>query len=141
MMAQDESVVGLAVVLFVLPDGRLVLQRRSQDTPIAPGKLGFFGGHIEDGESAHEAVVREIGEETSLDVAQLRLEPLAEFALPPTKNYARNRHFYVHRASIQNSDFEVYEGDRAEAYTAADLRRRDDLSESIAYTLENIIKE
>lgn len=54
---------GLA--LPVTEDGRVLLQLRDDIPNIAqPGRWGFFGGGIEDGETAHETVTREFEEET-----------------------------------------------------------------------------
>jgi 8-oxo-dGTP pyrophosphatase MutT (NUDIX family) len=140
-MATDDSVVELAVILFVLPDGKLVLQRRSKDASRAPGKLGFFGGHVDKGESSMEGLLREIAEETSLDPKGLKIDLIHNFILPVTQNYPRDRRFYVYKAPIQDLNFAVYEGDRAEAYTRATLRERRDLSEVIEYTLKNTTEE
>jgi len=56
-----------AVAIIESPDG-FVLERRP-DLPgklAYPGMLQFFGGHIEEGEDAAEALIREMGEETNL---------------------------------------------------------------------------
>jgi 8-oxo-dGTP pyrophosphatase MutT (NUDIX family) len=47
-----------------LPDGRFLFQLRD-DIPniVMPGRWGFFGGHIEPGEDADTAIVRELEEE------------------------------------------------------------------------------
>ncbi|MDT3398563.1 NUDIX domain-containing protein [Streptomyces sp. B1866] len=47
----------------VVDEDRVLLQRRGDD-----GAWGFPGGAVELGESAEEAAVREVGEETGLDV-------------------------------------------------------------------------
>jgi ADP-ribose pyrophosphatase YjhB (NUDIX family) len=57
---------GVAAVIF---DGdRVLLQRRDDN-----GKWGLPGGGVEPGESVRAAVVREVREETGLDVEPLRL--------------------------------------------------------------------
>ncbi|MEX2246822.1 MAG: NUDIX domain-containing protein [Dehalococcoidia bacterium] len=54
----------MAVGLVVAPDGRLLLQHRD-DRPGLPGsgKWGFFGGHVERGETLSGAFLRELNEE------------------------------------------------------------------------------
>lgn len=49
-----------------LPGGRFLFQLRD-DIPgiVMPGRWGFFGGHIEPGEDADTAIVREIEEEVA----------------------------------------------------------------------------
>ncbi len=49
-------------------DGRILLQRRSDN-----GRWGLPGGSVEIGESVCEAIVREVREETGLDVEAERL--------------------------------------------------------------------
>ena len=48
--------------------GRLLLQQRSDG-----GQWGLPGGSVEIGESVHDAVIREVREETGLEVTVLRL--------------------------------------------------------------------
>jgi 8-oxo-dGTP diphosphatase len=58
---------GVAAVI-IDPDGRVLLQRRSDS-----GEWGLPGGAIEPGEEPAEALVREILEETALDVVPERV--------------------------------------------------------------------
>lgn len=52
-------------VAVLMCDGKYLLQLRGQNPGIAdPGLFGFFGGHVEPGESSLEAVKREVFEET-----------------------------------------------------------------------------
>ena len=68
-MSADEFV--LAVLLV---DGRYVLQLRDNKPNIdAPGVWGLFGGRIEPGEQASEAVVREVREELCVEMHDSRL--------------------------------------------------------------------
>jgi ADP-ribose pyrophosphatase YjhB (NUDIX family) len=57
---------GVAAVIF--DDGRVLLQRRD-DTR----RWGLPGGGVEPGESVRQAVIREVHEETGLDVEPVRL--------------------------------------------------------------------
>src|SRR5262245_22087495 len=57
---------GVAAVIF--EDGRVLLQRRDDN-----GRWGLPGGGVEPGESVRVAIVREVREETGLDVEPLRL--------------------------------------------------------------------
>lgn len=51
------------------PEGRLYLQKRSMKKDIAPGRWDTsVGGHVDMGESLHEAVVREAREELGLHI-------------------------------------------------------------------------
>lgn len=60
-----------AAAVLIGTCGRYLLQRRD-DIPniLFPGMIGLFGGHIEGEESAHEAVRREVAEETGYEAPQ-----------------------------------------------------------------------
>ena len=60
----------LSVILLVDPRGRLLLQERDSDAPLAPDVWGMVGGHVEDGEDFEPAAYRELEEETGI-----RLDP------------------------------------------------------------------
>ena len=58
------------------------MQLRGNDPKIgAAGKIGAFGGKIEVGETALQAVCREIAEETSLVPDVARIRHIASFAI------------------------------------------------------------
>ena len=51
------------------PDGRYLITRRVMTKSWAPGWWEVSGGAVQAGEESHEAVIREIREETGLDVS------------------------------------------------------------------------
>jgi 8-oxo-dGTP diphosphatase len=54
----------IAIGLIVADDGRLLLQHRDDKPGLTgAGKWGFFGGHVEPGERAADAFLREMSEE------------------------------------------------------------------------------
>ena len=64
-------VVPRAVVLAVLTvgDGYALQLRDDRPDVASPGHWALFGGAVQDGETAMEAIRREVGEELGLDVA------------------------------------------------------------------------
>ena len=104
------SMVEIVHILLILPDGKVMLQRRDNKAPTSPSKLALFGGHIERGEPPDKAMRRELGEETSLDVASLDIRAENDFEM--THQDGTAHHFYTYRADIPNADFAVYEGGR-----------------------------
>ena len=65
----ERPVVGVGAV--VICDGRILLERRKVDP--GKGKWTIPGGVVELGESAEQTVIREVKEETNLEVKEPRL--------------------------------------------------------------------
>jgi len=63
----------VAVILLRNAGGEVLLQHRTKDAPTFPDHWAFFGGHIEDGETPEQAVVREALEELGYPLTQPRL--------------------------------------------------------------------
>lgn len=131
----------IAIILFKLPDGKVVLQRRTKDAPYGPGLLGIFGGWVEEGETVDECLVREIKEETSLDIDNLGIKSISDFVMPASEDFDKDRHFYLYEGNVASLDFEVYEGDGAEAFTVSELNERGDLTVSAKYTFDHVYAE
>lgn len=127
--------VELSVVALRLPDGRVVLQRRTRGARVSPGKLGFFGGHREPGETSLETLKRELKEETSLEADNLPLHMVDEFTMESDANEG-TLHFTLYEAALESVEFEVYEGQRAEAYRIKEALSRDDLTPSVRFAFE-----
>lgn len=128
----------LAVTLLQLPDGRYVFQRRTHDAPVNAGLVGFFGGHIEDGEVPEAGARRELKEETSLDVDSLTFKPQSNFVVD---REGEDVEYHVFEVAIKAMDFDVFEGEHAEAYDIASALERDDLTSSVKYVLERLMEE
>lgn len=62
---------GVVGCLVVGPDGRIFAQRRSPSRKLFPGCWDLVGGHLEDGETPREALVRELAEETGWTLDRL----------------------------------------------------------------------
>lgn len=62
-----------ACMILIREDGKFLLQHRTEDAPRHPGYWGFFGGHIEEGETPEQAMIRETKEELDIDVVDYTL--------------------------------------------------------------------
>src|SRR5437868_5622392 len=131
----------VASVLLVLPDSRYVLHRRDKKAAASPGLLGFFGGEIEKNEMPEQAALRELSEETSISINEIRLNFLAKYQIPePEKSTPGVKTFHLFRTEIKDTDFEVLEGVGKEIYHLRDLIKRTDLTPSVRYAVaEGII--
>jgi 8-oxo-dGTP pyrophosphatase MutT (NUDIX family) len=58
-------------VVLVDPRGWLLLQERDENAPVNPDQWSLVGGAVEEGESDHEAAVRELAEETEVTGVEL----------------------------------------------------------------------
>lgn len=57
-------------VPYRIEDGEVLVfvQMRTKDAPHNPGKYAIFGGRLHDGETVHQALVREVYEELTLTI-------------------------------------------------------------------------
>lgn len=127
------------LILFKLPDGRIALQRRTQDAPYGASLLGIFGGWVEPNETVDECLIREIKEETSLNIMELQPRPIGDFVIRAGGDFDQDRHFYLYEASIDNMNFDVFEGDGAEAFTLDEIKQRKDLTGSAQHTFKEVL--
>ena len=78
---------------LVVRDGRVLLGLRASDSITYPGVWDVFGGHLEAGETAEQALRRELREE--LDIELTRFHLIGRFAEPvPAKNEDCSYHFF-----------------------------------------------
>jgi 8-oxo-dGTP diphosphatase len=82
----------LAVSAAIIRDGRILIVRRAR--PPAHGLFTLPGGGVEVGETLHEAVIREVREETALTVEPLALAGYRE-AIAQDSDGRIERHFVI----------------------------------------------
>lgn len=80
---------GLIVhALIMNAEGNVLLIKRSETEDVLPGVWDIPGGTLEDGEDPKEGALREVKEETSLEVKNLRL-----FHYTSSVDYGKNKQF------------------------------------------------
>jgi ADP-ribose pyrophosphatase YjhB (NUDIX family) len=82
----------LAVSVAIIRDGKVLIVRRAR--PPAYGVFTLPGGVVEAGETLHEAIVREVREETGLVIEPLALAGYREFIGRDGDNKVE-RHFVI----------------------------------------------
>jgi ADP-ribose pyrophosphatase YjhB (NUDIX family) len=82
----------LAVSAAIIRDGKVLIVRRAR--PPAYGIFTLPGGGVEAGESLHEAIMREVMEETALTIAPLGLAGYRE-AIVRDADGKVERHFVI----------------------------------------------
>ncbi len=89
------KIVLVAAVALVDADGRVLLSKRPMDKQLG-GLWEFPGGKVETGERPEAALIRELKEELSIDVAESCLAPLT-FASHAYENFHLLMPLYVCR--------------------------------------------
>jgi nucleoside triphosphatase len=124
-MNYPEATVG-AVILN--PDNKVLICRSTKWN----GKYVIPGGHIELGEKMEEALIREVREETALEIFEIELFSLKESIYG--KDFGEKRHFIFIDYLCRTASYEVDLNDEFDAYEWISLAELDD------FDLENFVK-
>jgi 8-oxo-dGTP pyrophosphatase MutT (NUDIX family) len=125
------------IAVLIRSDGTLVLQRRDGDAPRNAHLLTFFGGHMEENEKPLQCVKRELSEETSLKISELKFKKIS---VETVAIAAQSIALCVFVVSIPTEDFEVYEGTGAEAYSLKEALQRNDIAQADMQILQKLDK-
>lgn len=105
---------GVVGCLVIRPDGRIFAQKRSASRKTFPGCWDLVGGHVEEGESVREALVRELKEETGWEFDKLLgLRQVVDWEVPgPSGNPVLKREMVVALTIRGGWDTPVLEADK-----------------------------
>jgi 8-oxo-dGTP diphosphatase len=84
----------VSVLILYDNDSKILLQHRTKDAPTFPDYWAFFGGGVEEGESAEQAVKRESLEELGYELTTPRLFAAQTFV---HKGSEYTKHVFVER--------------------------------------------
>ncbi|MFH1078541.1 MAG: NUDIX domain-containing protein [Patescibacteria group bacterium] len=101
----------VAVAVCVMKDGKMLLGRRIGNL-VAQGSFGTPGGHVEHLESLVDAVVREVDEETGLEIENVRFQCVVNVREYAPAHYV----MIVFRADWKSGEPQVREPDRCERW-------------------------
>jgi 8-oxo-dGTP diphosphatase len=82
-MKEDQARVGVGIL--IVKDGKILYGRRKGS--FGAGLYGLVGGHLEHGETAEQAILREVAEECGLKVKNLRVLCVSDFLTYYPKHY------------------------------------------------------
>lgn len=95
-----------AIVMVCDARRHLLITRRALDKAWAPGCWEVPGGGVMAGETTRDAAVREVGEETGLDLSHASLELLSSYR-NDDPGFADNYHADIYRAVLDFTEADV----------------------------------
>ncbi|GAB3860326.1 hypothetical protein GCM10028801_22980 [Nocardioides maradonensis] len=124
-----------ACVILVDDEGRVLLQERDEHARIAPDKWGLCGGHLEQDEVAVDGAVRELAEETSIELLPAAVRYFDTFEVfHPETDSLDTLAVYAAATDLGDADIVVGEG-RQIVFVAPERARALDLTDSAALAL------
>ena len=94
---------------LVDPRGHVLMQERDEHAPVWPDTWCFPGGGLEPGEAPLDGAVRELAEETGIELSPADLTDLGEFEVESPHGHFRY-HVYVARTTLRDADVDCREG-------------------------------
>jgi 8-oxo-dGTP pyrophosphatase MutT (NUDIX family) len=103
---------GFAGVVLVDRRGWILLQERDSNPRIDPDTWGLSGGHLEAGETPLEGALRELAEETGVQLAPDQVHEVGAFANDHRASYGTWDRMWVYAAAVDlgDADIECHEG-------------------------------
>ncbi len=115
-----------ASACIIVGDGTLAFQRRDRFAPTNPNKLALFGGAHNTNENPHDAITRELREETSITFQDEDVEEIFSYFRADI-----GRMQYIFKLEIFNVDFKVFEGKAVEWFTPDEVLGRSDTTNGL----------
>ncbi|HZD41331.1 MAG TPA: NUDIX domain-containing protein [Terriglobales bacterium] len=101
----------IAMVLLFDPHGRLLVYLRDDKPDIPfPNHWDFFGGHVEEGETPEEALVREVEEELGIELERWNF--FRRYVCTEGDAYPNIKYLYWARIDQTAEELTLYEGQR-----------------------------
>jgi 8-oxo-dGTP diphosphatase len=103
--------IGNSEILLIRTDEAIICQHRDDKPGIAnPGAVTSFGGGIEPGETPEQATVREINEETNLDLKPGNLTFWRHYRKTKAIHGLDQDIYYFIARDVSDHNLEIYEG-------------------------------
>jgi len=119
-----------ASIVFLNEREEILLFLRDDDPKIPyPNMWDVPGGHVEDGETPEECIVREMKEEMDLELQDFKLFSVREFRDRIEYTYSADAHFAI-------DEIDLREGQRLQWFTRSQVRRTE-----LAYGFNQILEE
>lgn len=122
---------------YILHEGRLLLEKRPQTATSYPGYWDTPGGHIEDGESPEQTLLREYREELGVALRSFFLAAVRDHRDPASGRFYRHW-FFV--ASEWEGEIQACEGQELQWFTLAEARSLSGLNPLVSEVLEDLLQ-
>jgi 8-oxo-dGTP diphosphatase len=127
----------IAMVLLFDREDRLLIYLRDNKPEIPfPDHWDFFGGHVEEGETPEQAMVREVKEELGVDLVQWHF--FREYVCEEGDVYPNVKHIYWANTDKRAEELTLYEGQRLLGITV-DQRRDIKFANILGNILEDFV--
>jgi 8-oxo-dGTP diphosphatase len=127
----------IAMVLLFDRHGRLLIYLRDDKPEIPfPNHWDFFGGHLEEGETPEQAMIREVKEELGIDLQQWDF--FREYICSEGDAYPNIKYLYWAKTDRRAEELTLYEGQRLMSITA-DQRRNVKFANILGQILDDFV--
>jgi 8-oxo-dGTP diphosphatase len=110
----------IAAIILENDKGEFLLALRDNKSWIPfPDHWDLIGGHVEDGETPEEAMIREFKEELNLDLLDYQF--YKEFECLEADAYENIKYIYSGRINIPIEELTLYEGQYAKYFTKEEI--------------------
>jgi len=110
----------IAAIIFENDKGELLLYLRDNKPGIPfPLHWDLIGGHVEEGETPEEALVREVKEELDFDLKEFRF--FRKYECLEGDAYPNVKYIYSGRINIQIEEITLLEGDHARYFSREEI--------------------
>jgi 8-oxo-dGTP diphosphatase len=111
----------IAAIILENDKGEFLLALRDNKSWIPfPNHWDLIGGHVEDGETPEEALVREIKEELDIDLKEYSF--YKKFECLTGDAYANIKYIYTGKINIPIEEITLLEGERAQYFSGEEIQ-------------------
>ena len=110
----------IAAIILENPAGEILLMLRDNKPSIPfPDHWDIFGGHVEEGETPEEALVRELREELDIELKDFTF--FRKYVCLTGDAYENTKYIYCGKIDIPIDKITLYEGQRAEYFSREEI--------------------
>jgi 8-oxo-dGTP diphosphatase len=110
----------IAAIIFENDKGELLIYKRDNKPGIPfPHYWDLIGGHVEEGETPEEALVREVKEEINFDLKDYRF--FRKYVCMEGDVYPNIKHIYSGKINLPVEEITLYEGESLQYFSKEEI--------------------